>query len=72
MPGDFDLTPMTLVLTFDLDIVNIHHLTKIEVSMSTHSKVVAQTQRQTNRHTDKPTDRQIDTMKTLTTCLCEK
>ena len=44
---------MTLILKLDLDIVKTYHHTKIEVSMSTHSKVIAQTQtdRQTDTHT---------------------
>ena len=41
------LDPMTLILKFDLDMVNMYHHTKKQVSMSIHSKVIAQT----NRHT---------------------
>ena len=41
---------MTLILKFGLDIVKMYHLTKNEVSMSTASKVIAQTDRQTHRH----------------------
>ena len=40
---------MTLVLKLDLDMVKISHHTKNEVSMSRHSKVIAQTDRQTHR-----------------------
>ena len=38
---------MTLILKLDLDIVKIYHHTKNEVSMSRHSKFIAQTDRQT-------------------------
>ena len=41
---------MTLVLKLDLYMVKMQHHTKNEVSMSTHSKVIAQTDRQTHRH----------------------
>ena len=46
--NDLDLDLMTLVLNLDLDMVNMSHPTKNEVSMSRHSKVVActDTQRQ--------------------------
>ena len=47
---------MTLILKFDLDIVKMYHHTKNEVSMSSGSKVIAQTDTQTHRHTDKHTD----------------
>ena len=50
---------MTLILKFDLDMVKMYHHTKNEVSMSTGSKVIAQTDAQTDTHTD--TDRQTDT-----------
>ena len=43
---------MTLILKLDLDIVNKYHHTKNEVSMSTGSKVIAQTDRQTDKQTD--------------------
>ena len=43
---------MTLVLKLDLDMVKILYHTKTEVSMSKHSKVIAQT----DRHTDTQTD----------------
>ena len=33
--------------------------------MSTHSKVIAQTDTHTHKHTDRRTDRHTDTMKTL-------
>ena len=38
---DLDLDPMTLILTLDPDIVKMYHHTKDQVSMSTHSKVIA-------------------------------
>ena len=41
---------MTLILKPDLDMVTMPHHTKNEVSMSTPSKVVAQTDRDTHRH----------------------
>ena len=41
---------MTLILKLDLDIIKMYHHTKIEVCMSTHSKVIARTDRLT--HTD--------------------
>ena len=46
---------MTLILIFDLDMVNMYHHTKNEVSMSTGSKVVARIDRQIHTH------KQIDT-----------
>ena len=39
---------MTLVLKLDLDMVKILYHTKNEVSMSKHSKVIAQTDRHTH------------------------
>ena len=42
---------MTLILKLDLDMVMMYHHTKNEVSMSGHSKVIAQTDTQTDRHT---------------------
>ena len=42
---------MTLILKLDLDIVKIYHHTKNEVSMSTGSKVIAQTDTHTDTHT---------------------
>ena len=44
---------MTLIPKLDLDMVKMYHDTKIEVSVSTHSKVTAQTHRHshTHRHT---------------------
>ena len=45
--SDLDLDPMTFVLKFDLDVVKISYHTKNEVSMSRHSKVIAQTDRHT-------------------------
>ena len=49
--SDLDLYLMTLVLKPNLDIVKMYHHTKNEVSMSRHSKVIAQMDRQTNRQT---------------------
>ena len=43
---------MTLVLKPDLDIVKMCHHTKHEVSMSTASKGIAQTDTETDTHTD--------------------
>ena len=40
---------MTLILKFDLDMVKMYYHTKNEVSMSRHSKVIAQTDTQTHR-----------------------
>ena len=50
---------MTLILELDLDMVEMYHQTKNEFSISTASKVIAQTHRhtQTGTHTH--------TMKTL-------
>ena len=45
--SDLDLDPMALVLKLDLDMVKMYHHTKTEVSMSRHSKVIAQTDTQT-------------------------
>ena len=42
---------MTITLKHDLDILKMYHHTKNEVSMSTGSKVIAQTDRQTDTHT---------------------
>ena len=50
--SDFDLDPITLILKLDLDMIKIFHHTKYEVSMSRHSKVIAQ---QTDTHTDRQT-----------------
>ena len=47
---------MTLILQHELDIIKMYHHTKNEVSMSTPSKVIAQT----DTHTDGQTDRQMD------------
>ena len=51
---------MTLILKLDLDIVKMYHHTKNEDSMSTPSKVIAQTDTQTYRHTDTHTHRQYE------------
>ena len=48
---DLDIDPMTLALEFDLDMVEMYHLTRNEVSVSTASKVISQTDRQTDAHT---------------------
>ena len=50
---------MTLILKLDLDMIRMYHNTKNEVSMSSHSKVIARTGRHTHAHTD--------SMKTLPT-----
>ena len=55
---------MTLVLNLDLDMVKILYHTKNEVSMSKHSKVIAQT----DRHTDTQTDTQT-VQKALPSCV---
>ena len=41
---------MNLILKLNLDIVKMYHHTINEVSMSTGSKVIAQTERQTHTH----------------------
>ena len=41
---------MILTLKLELDMVKMYHHTKNEVSMSRHSKVIAQRDRQTGRH----------------------
>ena len=60
---------MTLILKPDLDIVKMYHHTKYEVSMSTASKVIAQTGTHTHTHTHTQTGRQTgrhtDMMKIL-------
>ena len=48
---------MTSILKLDLDIVKMYHHTKNEVSMSTASKVIAQTDTHTHTYTDRQTDR---------------
>ena len=42
---------MTLIFKLDLDIVKMYYHTKNEVSMSTGSKVIAQTDSHTHTHT---------------------
>ena len=42
---------MTLILKLDLNVVKMYHHTQNEVSMSTASKVIAQTYTQTDRQT---------------------
>ena len=42
---------MTLILKLDLNMVKMYHHTKSQVSMSRHSKVIAQTDRQIDRQT---------------------
>ena len=44
---------MTLILKLDLDIVKMYHHTKNEVSMSTGSKVIVQTDKHTHTHVTK-------------------
>ena len=44
------LDPMILILEPDLDIVKMYHHTKSEVSLSTGSKVIAQTDTHTHAH----------------------
>ena len=44
---------MNLILKLDVDMVKIYYHAKNEVNMSTHSKVVAQTDTLTNTHTDR-------------------
>ena len=54
---------MTLILKLNLDMVKMYHHTKNEVSMSTGSKVIVQTDTHTHTHThtDRQTDRQTHT-----------
>ena len=52
--NDLDCDPMTLVLKCDLNMLKIYHHTKNKVSVSRHSKIIAQM----GRHTDTQTDRQ--------------
>ena len=53
---------MTLILKLDLDMIKMYHHTKNEVSMSRHSKVIAQTETETQTdrqtHTHRQTHRQ--------------
>ena len=46
---DLELYPMTLILNLDLVIAKMHVQTKNEISISSSSKVKAQTGRQTGR-----------------------
>ena len=48
---DLDLDPMTLILKFDIDMIKMYQHTKNEVSMSSASKVIAQTDKHTDTHT---------------------
>ena len=48
---DLDIEPMTSTLELDLPMVKMYHHTKNEVSMSTASKVIAQTATHTHTHT---------------------
>ena len=48
---DLDLDPMTLILKFDIDMIKMYQHTKNEVSMSSASKVIAQTDKHTHTHT---------------------
>ena len=43
---------MTLILKLDIDMVKMYHHTKTVVSMSTGSKVIAQTDTHTHRHNE--------------------
>ena len=54
---------MTLILKLDLDMIQVYNHTKIEVSMSTGSKVIAKidTHTDTDRQTERQTDRQTHT-----------
>ena len=67
---------MTLVLKLDLDMIKILYHTKNEVSMSKHSKVIAQTDGHKDRHTDtqahRHTNRHTDSMKTLPSLICRQ
>ena len=47
---------MSSILKLDLDIVEMYHHTKNEVSMSTALKVIAQTEKHTHTHTHTQTD----------------
>ena len=53
---------MTLTLKHDLDIVKMYHHTKNEVSMSTGSKVIAQTGKHTYKQTDRLTHTHTHTL----------
>ena len=58
--SDLDLDPVTLIklekifIKIDLDMVKMYYYTKNEVSMSRHSKVIAQTDTHTHTHSMKP------------------
>ena len=56
---------MTLILKLELDIVKMCDHTKNEVSMSMHSKVIAQTDTQTDTHRQTDRHTHTDSMKTL-------
>ena len=64
---------MILILKLDLNMVMMYHHTKNEVSVSRHSKAIAQTDRQRDRQTDGQTHthththtyKKRDSMKTL-------
>ena len=55
--SDLDLDLMPLVLKLALDMVKMYHNTKIEVSMSRHSKIIALTDTHTYRKTGTQTAR---------------
>ena len=59
--SDLDPDPKTLVLKLDLCMVKMYYHTKNKVSMSRHSKVIAQT----DKHTDTQTDTQTHSASTL-------
>ena len=54
---------MTLKLKLDLDMVKMYHCTKNEVSVSTDSNIIAQTDR--HRHTDRQTHRHDDNITSI-------
>ena len=69
--SNLELYPITLVLELDLNMVKMLHHTKNEVSMSKHTKVIAQTDRQTEGQTGTHRHKgHTDTVKTLTSCMC--
>ena len=53
---------MTLILKFDLDIVQMSYYTTNAFSMSRHSKVIAQAHAQTHTHTDGQTHTHTQTV----------
>ena len=61
---DLGINPMTLILKLDINMLNVYHQTKNEVSMSTHSKVLVRTDRET-------TDRQMNTLTEAQILTCQ-